>query len=294
MGVKHEQAFELTFEKPENMHVKCEQSQLTIGYYNQEGELHGLGFKLYAENAEVSGARSLYLKTIERGYYRNSVLETYGEKYFSNGNKYVGEFEGGEYSGQGILICPQEMKWAYGEFVGGRLSEVIDSNSQRHTQNDFDMWVDSLEHIHRRHQERWIDLHIELPDELYLFRLLNDATRMRTTSVDPDREETYRRDEQRLNKIQHQFIEGSPGNVERSYVDQELDQHYTYRSHRQHFDSPHKERMPPTPKRTQETNYFSSPKGERHYRLEDPFKDELLFRQPSYRAVERRERPEYS
>lgn len=33
------------------MHVKYDQNQLIIGYYNTNGDLHGLGFKAYAENA---------------------------------------------------------------------------------------------------------------------------------------------------------------------------------------------------------------------------------------------------
>lgn len=72
------------------MHVKYDHQELTVGYYNANGELHGLGFKSHAENAEVSGVKSLYIKPIERGYYRNSNLETFGERFFSNGNKYVG------------------------------------------------------------------------------------------------------------------------------------------------------------------------------------------------------------
>lgn len=114
VGVKHEQAFELTFERPQNMHVKYDRNDLTIGYYNDRGELHGLAAKMYAENVETNGQKGLCLKTIERGYYRNSELDTFGEKYFSNGNRYIGEFDKGEFEGMGILLCPQEMKWVYG------------------------------------------------------------------------------------------------------------------------------------------------------------------------------------
>jgi hypothetical protein len=74
------------------MHVKRDLNELIIGYYNERGELHGLAAKLYAENAEAKGNKELCLKPIERGYYRNSQLETFGEKYFSNGNRYIGEF----------------------------------------------------------------------------------------------------------------------------------------------------------------------------------------------------------
>jgi len=63
----------------------------------------------------------LYLKFIEKGYYRDSTLETFGEKMFSNGNKYVGEFDKGQFHGYGILISPSEMKWVYGKFNRGQL-----------------------------------------------------------------------------------------------------------------------------------------------------------------------------
>lgn len=85
------------------------------------------------------------------------------------------------------------------------------------------MWADSLWRIHQRYKERWIDINIELPDELYLYRLLQEALKMNVTHIDPDREEG----KLRMNKIQEQFIERTPGNVERSYVDQELDRHYS-------------------------------------------------------------------
>ena len=84
------------------------------------------------------------------------------------------------------------MKWVYGNFIDGKLSEVIDSNSERYTRNDFDMWVESLWHVHKRYHERWIDLDIELPDELYLYRVLQEASDMRVSSVDPDREDAWR------------------------------------------------------------------------------------------------------
>ena len=34
VGLKHEQAFDLTFEKPNRMHVKLSNNRLTIGYYD--------------------------------------------------------------------------------------------------------------------------------------------------------------------------------------------------------------------------------------------------------------------
>lgn len=84
--------------------------------------MHGLAFKMYADNLEVNGTKPLYLKAIERGYYRNSKLNTFGQKIFSNSNKYVGQFENDEFDGYGIFLSPQEMKWVYGKFVKGKMT----------------------------------------------------------------------------------------------------------------------------------------------------------------------------
>jgi hypothetical protein len=46
-GLKHEQAFSLTFEKPETMHVKQSGNEITIGYFDGDGEVHGLAFRSY-------------------------------------------------------------------------------------------------------------------------------------------------------------------------------------------------------------------------------------------------------
>ena len=48
IGMKHEQAFDLTFDKPDNLHVKLDSSKLTIGFHDARGDLHGLAFKMYA------------------------------------------------------------------------------------------------------------------------------------------------------------------------------------------------------------------------------------------------------
>jgi hypothetical protein len=66
------------------------------------------------------------------------------------------------------------------------------------------MWTESLWDLHRR-SHRWIDLNVELPDELYLYRILQDALGHPTTHVDYDREESAKQGKQRLNKLQHQF-----------------------------------------------------------------------------------------
>lgn len=37
MGLKHEEAFSLTFDKPETMQVKVTSNELTVGYIDSEG-----------------------------------------------------------------------------------------------------------------------------------------------------------------------------------------------------------------------------------------------------------------
>jgi hypothetical protein len=60
------------------MQVILDANKLTIGYYDGYGDIHGLAFKMYAENIRSTGERSFYLKSLEKGYYRQSRLETYG------------------------------------------------------------------------------------------------------------------------------------------------------------------------------------------------------------------------
>ena len=51
-------------------------------------------------------------------------MHVFGEKIFTNGNKYVGEFDHGQFNGFGILISPAEMKWVYGRFLQGQLNKI--------------------------------------------------------------------------------------------------------------------------------------------------------------------------
>lgn len=80
----------MTFEKPYKVHIKKERNKSTIGYFDEDGDLNGIGFTFYSENLTPNGEKALYLKSIERGYYRQSQLEVFGDKIFSNGNKFIG------------------------------------------------------------------------------------------------------------------------------------------------------------------------------------------------------------
>jgi hypothetical protein len=48
IGTKHEQAFSLTFDRPDNLCVRFDKNLLTIGFFDDSGQIHGLGFKIYA------------------------------------------------------------------------------------------------------------------------------------------------------------------------------------------------------------------------------------------------------
>lgn len=56
------------------------------------------------------------------------------------------------------------MKWVFGKFSNGQLSNIEDSNYKKYTQSEYQVWTNNLTQLHRRHRDRWIDLDIELPD----------------------------------------------------------------------------------------------------------------------------------
>ena len=47
------------------------------------------------------------MKCQERGYYQQNRLENYGERYFNNGNHYIGSFKDDFFSGKGLLLYPE-------------------------------------------------------------------------------------------------------------------------------------------------------------------------------------------
>lgn len=62
-----------------------------------------------------------------------------------------------------------------------------------------------------------------------------------------------------MDRIQQQFEAGLPGDIERSYVDVELDKHYTLRSSRN-------SRVDTTPRR----NKIDTPSNRQHIYIDDP------------------------
>lgn len=99
----------LRFELEQNQNISCLKSgsKVTIGF-SKRGLINGLGFtfsiKESTVNPEVSrNLNALYLKPIERGYFQNSSLSGMGEKWFKNGNYYIGDFKDNIFEGRGIL-----------------------------------------------------------------------------------------------------------------------------------------------------------------------------------------------
>ena len=81
-----------------------------------------------------------------------------------------------------------------------------------------------------------------------------------------------------MSRIQQQFLEGYPGDAERSYVDMELDKHYTVRSNR----PPKNELTARTRARQEET-----PRNSKKILIEDPQLREAVPVTPINRVEEK-------
>lgn len=83
--------------------------------------MNGLGFVLAtnADDLEFS------LRPIERGYFFNNKINGMGEKWFKNGNYYIGDFKDGIFEGNGILKNETKNNWVLGKFENGTMAELI-------------------------------------------------------------------------------------------------------------------------------------------------------------------------
>lgn len=68
---------------------------MNIGFCKR-GLINGLGFSMnIKENADIKASDNFVMKSLERGYFQNSQITGMGEKWFKNGNFYVGDFKDG-------------------------------------------------------------------------------------------------------------------------------------------------------------------------------------------------------
>ncbi len=49
-----------------------------------------------------------------------------GEKWFKNGNFYVGDFKDGIFEGKGVLKNCEKNNWVHGVFCKGNMTELIE------------------------------------------------------------------------------------------------------------------------------------------------------------------------
>lgn len=75
-----------------------------------------------------------------------------GEKYFKNGNMYVGDFKNDIFEGRGILKNNVKKNWVFGEFDGGNLCEMLDYSHEGDTRKCEKL----VEAMHER-KNSWMD-----------------------------------------------------------------------------------------------------------------------------------------
>lgn len=59
------------------------------------------------------------MKVIEKGIYKDNLLEGYGLRIFKNNNIYEGYFHRNVFHGEGALKNTQKGTWVYGIFANG-------------------------------------------------------------------------------------------------------------------------------------------------------------------------------
>lgn len=113
-------------EQSENISCIKSGSKVSVGFAKR-GLLNGLGFTFSVKEGGVNPdsnnhSHALYLKLVERGYFQNSQLSGMGEKWFKNGNYYIGDFKDNVFEGRGILKNSEKNNWVLGCFCKGNMS----------------------------------------------------------------------------------------------------------------------------------------------------------------------------
>ena len=136
IGRKHARALNYDIEKISNIGVQKIGNKINIGF-NKNGLINGLGFCMLVRGAHGGlnldthrNEDEFELKLIERGYYINSQLNGLGEKWFQNGNMYIGEFRNSVFEGNGLLKNAAKKNWVSGYFEKGNLVDLVEYSNE--------------------------------------------------------------------------------------------------------------------------------------------------------------------
>lgn len=88
-----------------------------------------------------------------------------GEKWFKNGNEYIGDFKADVFEGRGLLKNTLKNNWVYGSFQSGNLVDMIDYNNDGDTKK----LAKIISDMHER-KSSWINKEIELEDPNFFLK----------------------------------------------------------------------------------------------------------------------------
>lgn len=92
LDIRHEKAFKFNLKFQNAIKIIKDNTKIIIGFTDQRNQLEGIAFKLKVSDDYDNFGIPFVSKCIERGLYKKNMLEDYGERYFPNGNLYIGQF----------------------------------------------------------------------------------------------------------------------------------------------------------------------------------------------------------